>query len=280
VAALASSHPAVDVSYLADCTSVAFDSGRSSDPKGGRLDFTWFFGDGATAKGQAVRHDYAKPGHYSARLDLRGSSEQVGDAAALDVDVFVKRPPVAKAKMLPRVAAGETVAFDGSASSPGDGAIKRMVWSFNDGVELVGPVVQRAFTTPGRYDATLRIEDTTGRVCNSAIDQQTIVVNAQPVAVAGENKRAAVGDAVAFDGARSYDTDGTIIRYQWDFGDGTRAEGATAQHAYAAPSTYTVTLAVTDDAGVANSTASDRLTVLVHAPPVAVAGPDITAAIG
>ena len=59
--------------------------------------------------------------------------------------------------------------------------------------------------------------------------------------------------AVAFDGTRSRDTDGTVASYAWDFGDGTTGTGATPQHTYAAAGTYTVALTVTDDAGAATA---------------------------
>jgi len=52
-----------------------------------------------------------------------------------------------------------------------------------------------------------------------------------------------------FDASSSVDTDGTIATYAWDFGDGTTGTGVTADHAYAAAGTYTVTLTVTDNRG-------------------------------
>lgn len=56
---------------------------------------------------------------------------------------------------------------------------------------------------------------------------------------------------VAFDGAASSDPDGTVSRYDWDFGDGSGvADGGVApSHTYKASGTYTVTLTVTDDEG-------------------------------
>lgn len=56
-------------------------------------------------------------------------------------------------------------------------------------------------------------------------------------------------NSVVFDATVSYDVDGTIMTYQWLFGDGTTGSGATKQHTYPAVSSYPVTLLVTDNEG-------------------------------
>jgi PKD repeat protein len=71
--------------------------------------------------------------------------------------------------------------------------------------------------------------------------------------------------AVFADGSSSYDFDGWIVSYAWDFGDGSSATGVTATHTYAAEGTYTITLMVTDNAGLTSS-ASELVTV--HRPPL------------
>ncbi|MBU0703781.1 MAG: M4 family metallopeptidase, partial [Chloroflexi bacterium] len=52
-----------------------------------------------------------------------------------------------------------------------------------------------------------------------------------------------------FDGSASYDSDGTIVSYEWDFGDETTDSGAIVSHTYATDGNYTVTLTVTDNEG-------------------------------
>ncbi len=51
------------------------------------------------------------------------------------------------------------------------------------------------------------------------------------------------------DGSDSFDPDGAIASYAWDFGDGGTDVGITASHTYAAAGSYAVTLTVTDDDG-------------------------------
>jgi PKD repeat protein len=47
----------------------------------------------------------------------------------------------------------------------------------------------------------------------------------------------------------SFDPDGTIVRYFWDFGNGTRTDAPDGAAVYRVPSDYTVTHIVTDDDG-------------------------------
>ncbi|HEU5223731.1 MAG TPA: PKD domain-containing protein [Candidatus Lumbricidophila sp.] len=67
-----------------------------------------------------------------------------------------------------------------------------------------------------------------------------------------------------FDGSASSDPDGQITGYQWQFGDGSVATGASTGHSYAAAGTYTTTLTVTDNQG---GTHTATTTFAVTAPP-------------
>jgi len=54
---------------------------------------------------------------------------------------------------------------------------------------------------------------------------------------------------VNLDGSGSIDIDGSVVLWEWDFGDGSSAFGATPQHTYVSGGTYTITLVVTDNEG-------------------------------
>jgi PKD repeat protein len=58
-----------------------------------------------------------------------------------------------------------------------------------------------------------------------------------------------IGETATFDASSSTPGSGTIISYEWDFGDGTQGSGQVVTHAYTAPGIYTVTLTVTDSSG-------------------------------
>lgn len=74
--------------------------------------------------------------------------------------------------------------------------------------------------------------------------------NENPVAVFEVSPRAPkIGDDVFFNGSASSDSDGSIVSYQWDFGDGHRASGVTAQHQYSQMGEFSVVLVVQDNVG-------------------------------
>ncbi len=62
---------------------------------------------------------------------------------------------------------------------------------------------------------------------------------------------------VSFDGSPSVDPDGSIVTYDWDFGDGKTGGGARVAHTYIRPGTIRVTLRVTDDRGDVGTTSAD-----------------------
>jgi methanogen extracellular protein (TIGR04279 family) len=90
--------------------------------------------------------------------------------------------------------------------------------------------------------------------------------NSAPVAVISGPATTVEGDSVTFSGAGSYDTDGTIIGYFWNFGDGSTGVGASASHTYTTPGTYTVTLRVTDNNSAEGTATSTIVVNANHAP--------------
>ncbi len=73
-----------------------------------------------------------------------------------------------------------------------------------------------------------------------------------------------VNQSLVFDASDSYDPDGMIVSYDWEFGDGTTEVGDVVTHTYQHPGEYTVTLTVTDNTGL-TSTISQLFTIAADA---------------
>jgi len=82
-----------------------------------------------------------------------------------------------------------------------------------------------------------------------------------------------IGETVKFDGSSSHDPDGSIKKWDWDFGDGASGSGKTVEHAYNEEGQYKVCLTVKDNGG-AEDQACDDLTV-VSAPAAATKAPAV-----
>ncbi|HID25983.1 MAG TPA: PKD domain-containing protein [Thermoplasmata archaeon] len=169
------------------------------------------------------------------------------------------RQPVANAGGPYTGYVNQFVYFDGSASYDTDGIIVAYQWGFGDGSVGNGMHVPYKYTKAGSYTVVLTVTDDQGA---QAVDTTTVTVltlsqNQAPVADAGGPYFGKVGEAIYFTGSSSYDPDGSIVSFIWDFGDGEKTFGETASHIYTKEGVYRVTLTVGDSNGsidVANTT--------------------------
>ncbi|MFN8105043.1 MAG: PKD domain-containing protein [Acidimicrobiia bacterium] len=251
---------------------VALDASASVDTDGTIASYDWDFGDGNTGTGLTASHTYAAAGSYTVSLTV--TDDGGGTDTATHV-VTVTTPqanqvPVASFTRTPSHAnAPAAVSVDASASSDPDGSVASYAWDFGDSATGTGVTASHTYSVAGTYTITLTATDDDGA---TATTTHTVVVDAalptpNQNPVAAFTRSPASGDAplaVHFDSSASSDSDGTIVSRAWDFGDSTTDSGATADHTYAAPGTYTAALTVTDDDG---ATASTEHTVVVAATP-------------
>lgn len=85
--------------------------------------------------------------------------------------------------------------------------------------------------------------------------------NHPPVAHAGGPYYGLIHQPVTFDASQSNDTDGYIVNYSWNLGDGTIISTVQLRvtHAYSRIGNYTVVLTVTDNRGAKNSTTTKAI---------------------
>jgi PKD repeat protein len=143
------------------------------------------------------------------------------------------------------------ISFSGEASRDPDGSVVSYLWDFGDGTTASGVTAVHAYAAAGLYTVRLTVTDNDG-LTNSASTTAQVSDGTglqPPVANPAGPYHGTTASPVAFDGSASSDPDGTIVSYDWTFGDGGTASGAKPTHAYNTAGTYTVTLAVTDDTG-------------------------------
>ena len=73
-----------------------------------------------------------------------------------------------------------------------------------------------------------------------------------------------VDQTITFDASNSTDPDGTIISYEWDFGDGTTGSGKVITHSYEESKIYRVTLTVIDNKGAKSQFSIEIPVVIIH----------------
>lgn len=246
---------------------VSFSASGSTDANGNITEYWWNFGDGDFTGWQTqpnTSHVYDGAGTFTARLWVRDSCGSMSAADLVTVTVGGGEDecdgnavPNANAGPDANGTVGLALAFSGTASNDPDGNIESYSWNFGNGQTLSGSSVSYTYTTAGTYNVVLSVTDDCG-----AVDTDTKVVvvapqnpcngNGAPIANAGPNQNANVGANLSFNGGGSLDLTGSIVSYQWNFGDSTSASGVTVNKTYTTAGTYNVTLTVTDSCGLSN----------------------------
>jgi PKD repeat protein len=144
-----------------------------------------------------------------------------------------------------------TVNFSGVTSIDPDGTIVSYSWDFGTGASASGSTASYTYATPGTYTATLTVIDNDGLAGTASV---TVTVNTPPnvppVAAASANITSGLAPlAVTFSSVGSYDPDGSIASYSWNFGDGTSSASASPTKTYTLPGKYMAKLTVTDNLG-------------------------------
>jgi len=154
----------------------------------------------------------------------------------------------------------QTIIFSAQHSYDPDGYIAGYRWDFNnDGlfdIDWLDEVfVTHVYTTAGSYTVKLQIKDDEGA---KAVDSYVIDIillepdQYPPIAQIEINPEEdlIINETISFDASESYDPDGVIVNYLWNFDDGNTSILLKPVHSYTQSGNYTVILSVTDDDGL------------------------------
>jgi PKD repeat protein len=241
---------------------IRFNASTSYDPDGYIVKYFWDFGDGTNSSDVIVDHQYTDDETYTVTLTVTDNDDLTSSDTA--AKIIENRPPVALfTQSVEDVKTSKSTRFDASSSYDPDGTIESYFWNFGDETNATGVEVMHSYEDDGSYTVTLTVTDDDGTTNSKNITKT--VLNRPPIASFTENETEVdVGKVIHFSASESYDPDGHIVKYFWDFGDGTNETGMIIDHTYNKTGNYTVTLTVTDDDG---ATDSDISKIAVNALP-------------
>ena len=229
---------------------VNFSSAGSGDADGEIVAYSWNWSDG-TILGTTANpsHTFTTARTFIVTLTVTDNEGATGSASTTITTVANISPDAVATVSAPIAIAPATLSFNSSASTDPDGIIVTKRWDFGDSTTpSTSANPDHTYSTPGNYVATLTVIDDNGATDVASLNISVLSVNQAPVAVA--NATPSSGKApltVDFSSAGSADSDGTIVSYNWVFGDGETSSEENPVHTYAVPGIYSASLTVTDN---------------------------------
>jgi predicted transcriptional regulator/PKD repeat protein len=280
----------------------AYFEGYQSYSIGGYIEsYSWDFGDGNNSTDINTSHVYITPGDYIVNLEV---TDNQTEKANKSVNVTVLEVPEGNTTASIESLTSDEEEYDmdeainasvviekddGGTPSMWEGTLLFEVLDDTldvvhyDERDIIIPEVMDADTSyfdfnlsePGDHLIRAKLYDN----ATVLVDQKEITVsiikeiqNQLPVAVIkSDHETVNVTELVWFFGNLSYDPDGSIVSYDWDFGDENSSDEMIASHFYDLPGDYVIKLTVKDDSDAENTT---KITLNVvepeNEPPVAV----------
>lgn len=210
----------------------------------------WNFGDGNSQvinfpANPNVSHNYTQAGTFSVKLDITTST---GCEHSVTRIVTVTPAPVANFDYT-TACLNQPTTFTDLSQANGGGQIISWSWDFGDPLSGTGntstlqnPV--HIYNQPGSYFTLLTVITSNG--CTNTMTK-TVVINPAPT-VDFTFTTGCANENIQFNSS-SFVNINTTLSWLWNFGDGTTANIADPQHAYAIAGTYNVTLTISDVGG-------------------------------
>ena len=226
----------------------------STDTDGSVASWRWTFGDSASSSASSPSHTYASAGTYTVVLQVTDDDHDSSSTSRTVTVVPPNTPPQANISAPPNNSSfpsGTAITFTGSGSDQEDGPLSgaALVWvSSQDGQIGTGTSVTTSALSTGGHQITLKATDSQSASGTASI---ALTITNQPPS-------ASFSDSCTHLSCRftdqSTDSDGTIVAWHWNFGDGGTSTTQSPIHTYTAAGTYTVVLIATDNSQAPDTT--------------------------
>jgi len=213
--------------------------------------WTWDFGDGNGSTQQSPSHLYAAPSTFNVQLIVENI---FGCIDSVTNPVLIEPLPVAGFTAPAQGCVGEGIPFANTSTGA-----TNYLWDFGDGNTSTATSPTHIYASPGNF--TVELIALTGFGCRDTFTQ-AIALDTLPVPNF-------VADTVCIGGPTTFSdsSTGSVVSWDWDFGDGNTSNLQNPVHLYANPGIYNVQLIVMNPFGC-----TDSLTIPVEVYPEPTAG--------
>jgi len=138
--------------------------------------YRWDLGDGTTATGPSVTHDYTT-GHYVARVQVVSAEGCTSvDAVEIGVDGAGNRAPYCRVGLTPAAGPAPLPVTITGTFGDADGAVASATWLFSDGITQdatrYNGAAFRTISNPGKLGVTLSVVDDRGLTCRASAEAE------------------------------------------------------------------------------------------------------------
>ncbi len=215
----------------------------SSITNGAITSYQWSFGNGGTSNQTNPVYTYTSAGSYSVML-IATSNKGCKDTVVKQVDIY---PVPTVSFSANNVCYGNAVNFSSYANVNG-GTITSYQWNFGNGQTTTLGNPMYIYPASGNYTVSLNVATN-----HNCIASYSSVVSVYPLpSVNFTTSNVCLGTSANFNNLSSISS-GSIVSYQWNFGNGQTSNVANPQCAYTSAGIYSVTLVATSNQNCVSS---------------------------
>ncbi len=233
-------------------STIILNASGSTDLDGRIINYQWIIDGTITVNrvSNSYSHLFSTPGTHDIVLIV---SDNFGMTSTTSNNIYCNYSPTATFTLSqPTGNNPSIITLDASGSTDFDGTISWYQWTFKNTLGSVTqtitsiPILPYTFSQSGTTNITLNVIDNNGA---SSTTTSSVYINYAPtVSLATLPPSGNIPSTITFS-ATAIDTDGTISRYNWSFGDGTSASmlASIVTHTYTSGGTYNISITVIDN---------------------------------
>lgn len=260
--------------------SFTLDGSTSTDADGLITSYEWYNEGELIGTGEQLTTSLEKTGNANISLRVKDDSGYELAEGIKSKRIRVNTPPVPVwVSDVDFVAPNKEIRFSAAESYDPDGSISRYIWTFSDGMELRGRVIQRTFRDSGTKSFTLTVIDNDNISNSRSSLTGELKVNHQPLIITETVLRSNSLD-VRLDATSSYDLDNNPLTFEWTLPDGTKRNESSFTWQASEAGVHIIGLTINDGLGLQNSITTESIRVLINRPVKAVVASQIASCTG